>query len=202
MRQGFSESRPAVRAIPEVRQDIRGFKYLNPRSKSDPMLLHPRVMEELDNYFSIRSATYLSGQRELLAQAAEAVLQAVTGTVTAIPFQPGLGKSTLIRALLGVFSNEFQENTLIAQAIGGVIVVVEKTAEAEELEELCNGAGDRFPVARAISAPNDYNLSQGKCLNGTATSYQECSGRSCPDSASCGLMQSAHQIHVSASDKM
>ena len=195
MRQGFSESRPAVRAIPEVRQDIRGFKYLNPRSKSDPMLLHPRGMEELDNYFSIRSATYLSGQRELLAQAAEAVLQAVTGTVTAIPFQPGLGKSTLIRALLGVFSNEFQENTLIAQAIGGVIVVVEKTAEAEELEELCNGAGDRFPVARAISAPNDYNLSQGKCLNGTATSYQECSGRSCPDSASCGLMQSAHQIH-------
>ena len=77
MRQGFSESRPAVRAIPEVRQDIRGFKYLNPRSKSDPMLLHPRVMEELDNYFSIRSATYLSGQRELLAQAAEAVLQEI-----------------------------------------------------------------------------------------------------------------------------
>ena len=48
------------------------------------------------------------------------------------------------------------------QTIGGVIVVVEKTSEAEELEELCNGAGDRPPVARAISAPNDYNLSQGK----------------------------------------
>lgn len=94
--------------------------------------------------------TYLSGQRDLLAQAVEAVLQAVPSTAAAILFQPGLGKSTMIRTLMTVFSREFQENTSIAQAIGGVIVVVEKTAEAEELEELCNGFRNQAPVAKAI----------------------------------------------------
>lgn len=159
------------------------------------MKLYPRVLEKLDDFFLMRGLTYLPGQRELLAQAAEAVLQAVPGTTAAIPFQPGLGKSTLIRALLEVFSNGFRENTSIAQAIGGVIVVVEKTSEAEELEELCNRPEERIPVARAISAPNDYNLAQGKCLNGTATSYQECLGRGCPDYADCPLVQSAGQTH-------
>lgn len=101
----------------------------------------------------------------------------------------------MIRTLLTVFSREFQENTSIAQVIGGVIMVVEKTAEAEELEELCNGFRNQAPVAKAISAPNDYNLAQGKCLNGTAASYQECLGRSCPDYADCPLVQSASQIH-------
>ena len=195
MRHGLVSGNSDARAAPEVREDTRGFKNLNPRDQSDPMLLYPHVMEKLDDYFSKRGLTYLTGQRELLAKAVEAVLQAVPGTATAIPFQPGLGKSTLIRALLMIFSGEFLENTPIAQTIGGVIVVVEKTAEAEELEELCNGPGDRSPVARAISAPNDYNLAQGKCLNGTATSYQECLGRSCPDYADCPLVQSASQIH-------
>lgn len=131
----------------------------------------------------------------MLAQSVEMVLQAAPGEVTAIPFQPGLGKSTLIRALLAVFSCEFQQNTAIAQTIGGVIVVVEKTAEAEELEKLCNSAGDGPPVARAISAPNDYNLAQGKCLNGTALSYKECLGRGCPDYADCPLAQSTRQTN-------
>lgn len=195
MIQGFCDTCPTVRAVPAVRGDMRGFKNLNPRNKSDPMRLYTHALAELDHYFSIRGLTYLSGQRELLAQAVEAVLQAVPGTATAIPFQPGLGKSTLIRALLEVFSNEFRENTSIAQAIGGVIVVVEKTAEADELEELCNGPENRPPVARAISAPNDYNLAQGKCLNGTAATYRECPGRNCPDYADCPLTQSASQTH-------
>lgn len=194
MRQGVSETRPAVRTTPEVRENIGGFKHLNPRSKSDPMLLHPLVMKELDNYFSIRGLTYLSNQRKLLAQAVEAVLQAVPGTVTAIPFQPGLGKSTLIRAMLAVFSREFHQNTSIAQVLGGVIVVVEKTAEAEELELLCNNGIEPI-IARAISSPNDYNLAQGKCLNGSATIFEECPGRNCPDYADCPLVQSASRVH-------
>lgn len=130
----------------------------------------------------------------MLAGAAEAVLQASPGTVTAIPFQPGIGKSTLIRALLTVFAQEFQHATPIAQTIGGVIVVVEKTAEAEELEALCNDTGAKI-VAKAISSPNDYNLSKGKCLNGTARAYKDCPGRSCPDYGDCPLIRSARQIH-------
>ena len=195
MTQGIVAVDPAIRARWGVRDDWGEFQKLKLRKTSDPMKLYPRVLEKLDRYFSTRGLTYLSGQRELLAKAIEAVLQISPGTATAIPFQPGLGKSTLIRALLEVFSNEFRENTSIAQAIGGVIVVVEKTAEADELEELCNGPENRPPVARAISAPNDYNLAQGKCLNGTATTYKECPGRSCPDYSDCPLAQSASQTH-------
>ncbi len=183
------------RTISENRNDDSGFEKLQPRSNSDTMRLYPHVLEELDNYFSMRGLTYLPGQRELLAKATEAVLQAVPGTATAIPFQPGLGKSTQIRALLTVFSQEFSLNTSIAQNIGGVIVVVEKTAEAEELEQLCNKFNPDRIIAKAISAPNDYNLAQGKCLNGAATTYQECLGRNCPDYADCPLVQSASQIH-------
>ena len=195
MTQGLDATRSAVRAIFEDRADPRGFTKMNPRSESDPMQLYPSVLKELDNYFLIRGQTYLDGQRELLSAAVEAVLTAAPETVTAIPFQPGLSKSTMIRASLEVFAREFRSHTLIAQRIGGVITVVEKTAEAEELEKLCNGPGGWDPVAKAISAPNDYNLAQGKCMNGTATSYQECPGRSCPDYADCELAQSASQIH-------
>ena len=115
--------------------------------------------------------------------------------MTAIPFQPGLGKSTLIRALLYVFSEEFRDNTPIAQRISGVIVVVEKTAEADELEQHCNKHAIDRPIARAISSPNDYHLSKGKCPNGSATSYKECSGRSCAEYSICPLAQSTQQIH-------
>lgn len=155
----------AVRETQIVQDDWGECKNLIPRSASDPMRLYPLVLKELDNYFSKRSLKYLSGQRELLSHAVEAVLQAAPGTVTAIPFQPGLGKSTLIRALLKVLSLEFQQNTLIAQTIGGVIIAVEKTVEAEELELLCNGNGEQEPVARAISSPNDYIKTVGSGKN-------------------------------------
>lgn len=158
MTQGFDESRSAARVIFDDRLDPQGFQELNPRGESDPMKLYLSVLKELDNYFLIRGLTYLDGQRKLLSDAVDAVLQAVSGTVTAIPFQPGLSKSTTIRALLKVFAQEFRTHTPIAQRIGGVITVVEKTAEAEELEKLCNGPGDWGPVAKAISSPNDYNL--------------------------------------------
>lgn len=195
MIQGLEAVSSAVRTTSENRGDTQGFKELKPRGESDPMKLYLLMLEELDNYFSMRNLTYIPGQREQLTEAIEAVLQPSPGRVTAIPFQPGLGKSTAIRAMLKVFSREFWMNSSIAQALGGVIVVVEKTAEAEELEKLCNGTGKRDPVAKAISAPNDYNLAQGKCSNGTATSYQECPGRSCPDYVDCELAQSAGQIH-------
>lgn len=91
MRQGLVSGNSDARAAPEVREDTRGFKNLSPRGKSDSMRLYSRSMEELDDYFAMYGLTYLSGQRDLLAQAVEAVLQAVPSTATAIPFQPGLG---------------------------------------------------------------------------------------------------------------
>ena len=104
MRQGVSAVDSGVRAIAGDRENPNDFKKLHCRDESDPMRLYSPVLEELDTYFSTHGLIYLSGQRELLAQAVEAVLQAVPGTATAIPFQPGIGKSTLIRALLVVFS--------------------------------------------------------------------------------------------------
>lgn len=183
-----------VRDILENREQVEDFPKLIARKESDPMKLHRRILEKLDDYFLTRKLTYLFGQREMLAVAVEAVLQASLGTVTAIPFQPGIGKSTLIRALLIVMAQDFQQETPIAQTIGGVIVVVEKTAEAEELEALCNSSGETA-VAKAISSPNDYNLAQGKCPNGTAKAYKDCLGRSCPDHGDCPLVRSAQQIH-------
>lgn len=193
--QGIQLHNPAVRDVPGVRDEHILPPKLLRRSERDPMRLYTRVLTYLDHLFSIHNITYLSGQRELLADATEAVLQAVPGTVTAIPFQPGLGKSTLIRALLAVMAQEFQDRTSIAQAIGGVIVVVEKTAEAEELETLCNTHRTERPVAKAVFSPNDYNLALGRCINGTAQSYSECPGRSCRDYALCPLVQSARQTH-------
>ena len=159
--QGIAGVGSDVRDGYDVRDDWGGFEKLERRKESDPIELCPRVMERLDTYFSMRSLTYLPGQRELLAQAAKSILQAVPGTAAAIPFQPGLGKSTLIRALLEEFSLEFLLNTPIAQTVGGMIVVVEKTAEAEELESLCNRFSSDHRIAKAISSPNDYNLAQG-----------------------------------------
>lgn len=171
--------------------EIRNSMALIPRNLADPMRLLQRIMTQLDNYFSIRDLTYLPGQRELLRQQAEAILTATPASVTAVPLVPGAGKSTLIRSILAVMAEEFFHDTPIAHTIGGVIVVVEKTAEAHELEALCNSFNPDSPVACVIQSPNDYNLSLGLCINGSATKYDECPGKGCPDSPSCPLMQSS-----------
>lgn len=190
MREGIKESASELRLNIEGRAENESIEKLIPRSDYDPERLHGHVMKKIKNYFSTRGLTYIPGQEDLLSMAVKTVLRPTPGTVTAIPFQPGLGKSTLIRALLEVFANEFRAKTPIANVVGGVIVVVEKTAEAEELAELCNVSTGHPAVAMAISAPNDYNLSQGRCLNGSAMSYAECMGRSCPDYEACPLAQS------------
>lgn len=168
---------------------------LNQRDADDPMRLYTDVLNHLDRRFSAYNLAYIPGQRNLLAQAAEAILSAKPGTVMAIPFQPGMGKSTLIRALLDVFAVEFASDTDVAQRIGGVIIVVEKTSDADALEQLCNERATGPPVAKAISSVNEYNLSHGKCLNGTAATYKECPKRGCPDYAVCPLMRAASKIH-------
>ena len=131
MIQGIAAIDSEVRDKNSVRNHGSEFKKLEHRKDSDPMKLYPHVLKKLDDYFSIRGLTYLPGQRELLAKAAETILQAVSGTVTAIPFQPGVGKTTLMYALLLIFSLEFLSNTPIAKEIGGVIVVVEKKFKRE-----------------------------------------------------------------------
>lgn len=190
MRERIKSPVSGLRSNMDVRGENGTFEKLIPRSESDPERLYEHVMKKIKNYFSTHGLTYIPGQEGLLAKAADAILSATPGKVTAIPFQPGLGKSTLIRALLAVLAGEFRAKTPIANAVGGVIIVVEKTAEAEELEELCNASAEYPAVAKAISAPNDYNLAQGRCLNGRATSFAECMGRSCPDYEACPLAQS------------
>lgn len=102
------------------------FLTLQHRAENDPMRLRDRVAQCLKHYFSTRGLTYPSEQHYMLMDAADAILSATPGTVTAVPLVPGGGKSTLIRALLTVFSEEFRNDTPIAQSLGGVVVVVEK----------------------------------------------------------------------------
>ena len=66
-----------------------------------------QVMDELDEYFSTRGLTYLSGQRELLRDTVRLMLGEAEEPVTTIPLLPGMGKSTLVRALVKVLTREF-----------------------------------------------------------------------------------------------
>ena len=87
MIQGIAAIDSEVRDKNSVRDYGSEFKKLEHRRDSDPMKLYSYVLKKLDDYFSIRGLTYLPGQRDLLAKAAETILQAVSGTVTAIPFR-------------------------------------------------------------------------------------------------------------------
>ena len=71
-------------------------------------------------------------------------------------------------------------------------MVVQKSSEGHELEELCNGvSGEK--VALLLESANDFNLSQGRCPNGTASTFSECKKRTCPDYDTCELMHLGDQ---------
>lgn len=155
-------------------------------------LLH-QVMDELNEYFSTRVQTYISGQRMLLENAAQAILGSEGRPPAVIPLLPGMGKSTLLRAVLKVLARQFAKATDYANQLGGVIIVVEKTAEAYELRDLVNRENGN--LAQVLESPNDFNISQGSCLRSEVTNYTECLGRACPDAAACPLLQSATQVN-------
>lgn len=171
---------------------VDGFKILRRRAEDDPMRLSGSVTDAINNYFLNRSITLLSNQRFALIRIAESIFTATPDTVTAVPLVPGGGKSTLIRALLSACSEIFADpsNPPVTK-LGGMIVVVEKSVEAHELEELCNDTAD-CRVATVIDSPNDYNLRDG-CSNGMATRFEECPRRACPDYDSCPLIQAARK---------
>ena len=73
----------------------------SPHCRAD---LTGQVMDELDEYFSTRAITYISGQRELLRYTVRLMLGEAEKPVTTIPLLPGMGKSTLVRALFTVLT--------------------------------------------------------------------------------------------------
>lgn len=170
---------------------VEEFTQLRPRAQDDPQRLHGKVMKALDHYFLTRGSTYLSGQRDALSDIVRAVLDDGQTGMFAIPLVPGGGKSTLLRALLTVFAEVFRDmSDPIAKRLGGVIVVVEKASEGDELQQLCNCGLEpgEPPVARLISAVNDYNLKKGRCLTGEARTYAECPRHACREAANCPLL--------------
>lgn len=197
MAQGFHDDTSEVRPLKTVREcrDSDGFLTLDRRETNDPMRLFPQIIDTLNHSFSNYQQTYLSGHRELLFTAIEALLSGTPGSVTAIPFQPGLGKSTIIRAFLEVTAKEFAMHSSISTRLGGIVVVVEKTSEAEELENLCNQHSRSEPLAHVLSSPNDYHLQKGRCPTGEATTYRECHRQSCSYAKDCPLLQAVQKIH-------
>ncbi len=167
------------------------FTQLCRRAVDDPQHLYGRVMDSLDHLFSTRGTTYLDGQRDALTAIVKAILDDGQTGMFAVPLVPGGGKSTVMRALLTVFAEVFRDiSDPIAKRLGGVIVVVEKTAEGDELEMLCNRGLEpgEPPVARLLSAVNDYNLKKGRCLTGEARTYAECPRHACREAANCPLL--------------
>ena len=168
-----------------------GFTHLHPRSEDDLMQLYGQVRLELKARFKAHHIEPLPGQMAELESALEAALKAASGEVTVVPLAPGGGKSTLIRSLLKVTAGVLRDmQSLLAQRLGGIIVVVEKSDEAHELAELCNEAAGK-QVTAVVESPNDANLRRGNCYNGTATRDEECLRRHCPDHEVCPLMQAA-----------
>lgn len=168
------------------------FTQLRRRAEDDPQRLCGEVMDVLDHYFLNRRLTYISTQRDVLQYIVKAVLDDSHQGMFAVPLVPGGGKSTLLRALLTVLSKTLRNmSNPIAKRLGGVIVVVEKTAEGEELEALCNRRlePDEPPVACLISSVNEYHLRKGRCLTGEAKTYAECPRRACREAANCPLLQ-------------
>ena len=185
----LADTVPAASADRSVR--VEDFPSLRPRAVDDPQRLYSRVMESLDHLFSTRGATYLSGQREALSAIVKVVLDDSHQGVFAVPLVPGGGKSTLLRALLTVFATVFRDmSDPIAKRLGGVIIVVEKASEGDELQQLCNCGLEpgEPPVARLLSAVNDYNLKKGRCLTGEARTYAECPRHACREAANCPLL--------------
>lgn len=162
------------------------------RAVDDPMRLHGAVVTSIKNYNLKAEGTsiFTSPQLEALSGIAEQVLSATPGTVYAVPLVPGGGKSTLIRAVLAATAKVFAApSNPLAAKIGGIIIVVEKSAEAHDLAALCGEAAGQT-VATVIESPNDFNLCNG-CPNGTATRFEECLRRQCPDYSRCPLAQAA-----------
>ena len=157
--------------------------------------LTAQVMDELDKYFSTRGLTYLSGQRELLRQTVSLMLGEAESPVTTIPLLPGMGKSTLVRALVTVLTREFSCMSDYAKSRGGVILVVEKTAEAYELRNLIQENAPDRDLVRVLESPNDFNIAHGGCQRSDVQTYAECPGKDCPQAAECRLLHVADKAN-------
>ena len=154
-----------------------------------------QVMGELDEYFSTRGVTYLSGQRELLRDTVRLMLDEAEEPVTTIPLLPGMGKSTLVRALVKVLTREFVRMSDYAKSLGGVILVVEKTAEAYELRDLIQENAPNRDLVRVLESPNDFNIAHGGCQRSDVQTRAECPGKDCPQAAECRLLHAADKAN-------
>ena len=164
---------------------------LIPRAEDDLMRLFGRIRQELQTSFQRYGICPLPGQIEELEAAVQAILTGTPSSVTVVPLVPGGGKSTLLRAFLTVAAQVLADmSTPLSQKLSGVVVVVEKSDEGHQLEELCKRSAGRR-VATVVESPNDSNLRRGLCYNETASCFAQCLRRRCPDREECSLMQAA-----------
>lgn len=151
---------------------------LHPRMTNTPMDLLDLIMEDLQDTLWNRELEFVPGQEQALTNSVRAVLSAKPETVQVVGVPPGGAKSTMIRSILKAVACEFSLATPIAEALGGVVVVVETIKEGRELLKLCESVAPG--TAWLVESPNTSNTKEG-CISGQATKFSECPGRACPD---------------------
>lgn len=177
---------------PSVRAGENGFEKLHRRPDDERIVLE--VMQEIKRIFQSHDLSFFNGQQVLLEQSVRQILNFERERPIVIPLPPGYGKSTLLRAMLRVLAREFAQGTAYAEKVSGLVIVVEKTAEAYQLRDLANRFSDN--IAHVLEGPNDYNISLGKCPRPEVKNYADCRGIACPDQANCPIVQSKNRANV------
>ena len=152
-------------------------------------------MDELDEYFLHAGLTYLSGQRELLRDTVRLMLGEAEVPVTTIPAPAGMGKSTLVRALVKVLTREFVRMSDYAKSLGGVILVVEKNRRGVRAARLIQENAPNRDLVRVLESPNDFNIAHGGCQRSDVQTRAECPGKDCPQAAECRLLHAADKAN-------
>ena len=118
------------------------------------------------------------------------ILRASGPGIQVIPARAGSGKSTWIRAFLLVLCKLWVEKDPLAEALGGVLLVVQKVEDLNEIVDLLQQTypGADSSMAVALQSLTKSGRDRGLCLNPDVKDYVDCDKRTCLYASDCPLI--------------